>query len=283
MKPKKAKPAKAKTKKGPTAKAKTKKNTTSKVKASPKAKAKTKKKGERTHIIAIIDKSGSMNKVAKDAIGGFNQFLGDQKKLNGKATMNVVLFSSADNITPLYNDRILDIKDVQELTTETYVPDGSTALNDAIVQSMTSFKLKENNMKPSQKPHKVLVIIVTDGDENASREYPKSKVDEVKKLITMRKEQNWQFVFLCSTEDTALTGESLGISRGNTFQFTNDAVGNNVMYSTLSMATASFRNASTKSKSFSKLSNNLLAEDDVVDTKASISIDDADADGNISI
>lgn len=268
-KPKK-KPAAPKTKKKPIGKTKTAtaKKTTSKSKVS-------KKKGEKTHIIAIIDKSGSMHQVMNDAIGGFNKFLETQKKLKDKATMNVVLFSSHDKITPLYDDKILDVKDIQELNNKTYVPEGSTALNDAIVQSMTSFKLKENDMKKSQRPDKVLVIIVTDGEENASREYPKSKVDEVKKLITKRKEENWQFMFLCSTEDAALTGEALGVSKGNTFQYSNTAQGNEMMYASMAMATTNFRGASVKSKNFAKLSNNLLAEDEVDDTKSSpISPDD---------
>lgn len=255
---------KTKTKKKTTT-AKTKKKTTSKAKTSTKSKAKTKTKKnvEKTHILAIIDRSGSMDKVAKDAIGGFNTFLASQKKLKDKATMNVVLFSSHDRINPMYDDKMLDINDIQELNSTNYVPNGSTALNDAIVKSMTDLKLKINDMKPSQRPDKILCIIVTDGDENDSREYPKYKVDEVKKLILKRKEENWQFIFLCSTEDTALTGEALGFSKGNTFQYTNDSHGNEVMYAAVASAVSSYRSTSLKSKSFAKLSNNLLAEDDV--------------------
>lgn len=251
--------AKAKTKKKPIAKTKTKTKAT---------KTARKKKAEKTHIIAVIDKSGSMSSVAQEAMMGFNTFLAAQKKLKDKATMNVVLFSGPDQITPLYEDRILDVKEVEELTSENYRPNGNTALNDAIVQSMVSFKLKENAMKPSQQPDKVLVIIVTDGEENSSREYPKSKIDEVKKLITKRKTENWQFMFICSTEDAALTGEALGVSKGNVFQYTNDAVGNNIMYSTLSMATTSFRSASVKSKNFQAVSENLLS-DEVIDAAKS--------------
>lgn len=262
--------AKAKTKKKPTAKTKTKpKVTKSKVKP-------TKKKAEKTHILAIIDKSGSMSTIAQEAMGGFNKFLAEQKKLKDKATMNVVLFSSASQITSLYNGEILDVKDVQELTPLNYQPGGSTALNDAIVQSMTKYQLKINEMKPSQKPDKVLVIIVTDGEENASIEYPKSKVDEVKKLITKRKSENWTFMFLCATEDAALTGEALGVSKGNVYQYTNDIVGNAVMFSSMSLATASLRSTSVNSKDYQALSDNLLSDEVINNANSKVTTTDDD-------
>jgi len=270
-KTKKTATAKAKTKKKPTAKAKP--HTKVKAKKAKAVKAKTKKKGEKTHIIAIIDKSSSMASIASAAISGFNEFLASQKKLKDTATMNVVLFSSYDRITPLYNDQILDVKEIQELTPLTYVPEGMTALNDAIVQSMTSYKLKMNTMKPSKRPDKVLVIIVTDGEENNSREYPKSKVDEVKGLITKRKAENWQFMFLCATEEAALTGESLGVSKGNVFQYQNTALGNSVMFGAMSMAATSYRSVSTNDKNYKAKTDNLLAEDDVIETKIDVDTD----------
>lgn len=251
------------------AKAKTKPVAKKTAKPTSKTKTKRTKKAEKTHILAIIDKSGSMGPIAKDAMGGFNTFLAEQKKLKDKATMNVVLFSNPDSIV---SGNVIPLKDVEELTPKNYIPEGSTALNDAIVQSMTKLKLSMNDMKKSQRPDKVLVIMVTDGDENASREYPKSKVDEVRKLINLRKEENWQFMFLCSTEDTALAGEKLGISKGNTFQFTNDSVGNTQMYAKLSFATSSFRGMSVNESDYSLKSANLLNEDeDTANVKNSVS------------
>lgn len=273
------KTASAKTKKS-TAKAKTKaKPKAVKKKAAPKAKATRKKKAELTHILAIIDKSGSMNTVRKDAIGGFNTFLTAQKKQKDPATMNVVLFSSHDEITPLYDGKIVDVKDVQELTEATYVPNGSTALHDAMVKSMTDLKLKVNEMKPSKRPAKILVLIITDGEENASREYPKSKIDEVKKLVQLRKDENWQFIFMCSTEDTALTGEALGFSKGNVFQYTNDSLGNEKMFFAASNAASLFRSTSLQDKAYVTISNNLISDEAIVEKKKSKTVDvDSDND-----
>jgi len=265
---------KTNTKKKPnSAKAKTKK------KAAPKAKAKktkSKKKVEKTHILAIIDKSSSMSRVRMDAINGFNTFLRSQKKLKDKATMNVVLFSDWNKIQYLYEDQILEVSKIDELTEETYAPYGSTALHDAMVQSMSKLKLKVNDMKPSKRPDKILVVIITDGEENDSREYPKTKIDEVKKLVLKRKEENWQFIFMCSTEDTALTAEDLGFSKGNTYKYSNDSQGNAAMFSAVAGAATMYRSTSVRSKTFSKVSNNLMAEDETDQPDAKETLADQD-------
>lgn len=261
MKAKKTKKTAAKT----SAKKPAKKKPTAKAKASSKTKAKTKAKVKSkldyTHIIAVLDKSSSMHSVANAAMKGFNEFLTSQKALKGKATMDVLLFSSADKIE--YVSEGVDINEVAELTSETYQPNGTTALFDAIVKATSNYKLKYDALKPSKRPDKVLVIAITDGEENSSQEFPASKVGDVKALITKRKSENWQFMFLCSTEDAVLTGESLGVSRGNTMQFTNSDVGNQAMYSAVASAATMYRSTSLRSKSFSKISDNLLAEDDI--------------------
>lgn len=239
-----------------------KKKPTAKTKATSKAKAKTKSKAklDKTHIIAILDKSGSMYSVAKAAMDGFNEFLRSQKKVKGKATMDLMLFSYPTDIK--YTVEGQDIQTVEELNDKTYQPDGGTALHDAIVKATSNYKVKYDALTPAKRPEKVLVIIITDGQENASKEYPKSAVDQVKALITKRKSENWQFLFLCSTEDTALTGEALGVSKGNTLQFANTDFGNQAMYASVSSATMKFRTSSLRSKSYESMSNNLLAEDE---------------------
>jgi hypothetical protein len=246
------------------AKTSSKKKPTNKTKAkATKAKTKTKakaKKLDKTHIIAILDNSTSMSSIIQSAISGFNEFLDGQQKVKGKATMDVILFSSHDKYTVVEEGK--DIQEVKPMTSLTYVPNGNTALYDAIAKATTAYKLKHNDMKPSQRPDKVLVLIVTDGEENDSREYPRTDVDQIRNLVNKRKSENWQFLFLCSTENAALTGQALGVSAGNTLKFANTDLGNHVMYSTLSVAAANYRTTSVKSKNFNKVSENLLADAD---------------------
>lgn len=227
----------------PTAKKTTKKTVTKK--ASP-------KKTETTHILAVLDRSGSMSSVVIDAIGGYNTFIGEQKKLKDKATLSGTLFD--DQFEGLNGGKVLDINDVPELTTKTFVPRGSTALLDAIGKTINAYKADIAN-----KADKVLVIVITDGHENASREYNHRMVAD---LISEQKKQNWQFVFLCSTEDAITVGASLGVSQGNTLKFTNTANGNTRMYKTLSKSVASYRSMSFADADYQLKADSLIVDND---------------------
>lgn len=186
-----------------------------------------------------MDRSGSMREVAADAIGGYNNFLKEQKKLKDKATLSGILFDN--EFLPLNDGKILDIKDVPELNDKTFVPRGMTALYDAIGKSVNTYKseLISKNLKSADK---VLVIIVTDGAENASTEFTQKDIAD---LISYQKKNNWQFLFLCSTEDAITVSTSLGVSKGNTFQFANTAMGNAELYSKVSYAATSYRGMSS--------------------------------------
>lgn len=223
----------SKTKKTTTAK-----KTTKKVVAKKTTKKVVAKTKETTHIIAILDRSGSMREVAKDAIGGYNSFIDDQKKLKDKATVTGMLFD--DKFERLYNGKIINVKDVPVLTSATFIPRGMTALYDAIGKSVNNYKSEV--LKKGEVADKVLVIIVTDGHENASVEF---KQNDIADLIKYQKTQNWQFLFLCSTEDAVTVGTSLGVAKGNTFKFANTSAGNAKMYDKLSFATASYRGMSS--------------------------------------
>jgi hypothetical protein len=242
------------TKKAVTKSKKTTKTTTAK-KTTKKAVAKkpsTKTKSETTHILAVLDRSGSMSSVVNDAIGGYNTFIGEQKKLKDKATLSGTLFD--DRFEGLNGGQVLSINDVPELNRNTFVPRGSTALYDAIGKTINAYKTDAAN-----KADKVLVIVITDGHENASKEYSARDISD---LITHQKKQNWQFVFLCSTEDAITVGASLGVSGGNTLKFTNTGAGNVAMYATLNKSVASFRSMSLQDSNYAAKADSLIADNE---------------------
>lgn len=225
---------------------------TAKTKKTAKGKAKKttpKTHNETTHIIAVLDRSGSMQSVAKDAIGGYNNFLAEQRKGKDKATISGYLFD--DKFEKLYNGEVLNIKDVPDLTDKEFIPRNSTALLDAIGKAVVEYKATGN------KADKVLMIIVTDGEENASREFSRKDIAD---LISSHKKMGWQFLFLCSTEDALTTSQSLNISANNTFQFVNNSLGNQELYSKISFAASSYRGMATQDAFYADANGNLKSD-----------------------
>lgn len=127
------------------------------------------------HIITILDRSGSMESIKNDTIGGINAFVADQAKQTGKCTMTLVQFDTV--YETLYS--FVNAKDVEPRNTGNYIPRGGTALLDAIGRTIISEGQALAAMPESQRPGLVLLTIVTDGEENSSREMSYSKVKEM--------------------------------------------------------------------------------------------------------
>lgn len=189
---------------------------------------------EKTQIVCILDRSGSMDTIIEDAIGGFNEFIKKQKELEDDATMTVALFD--DHYDLLYDN--VDVKEVELFNKDSWSPRGLTALHDAIGKTITTVDNAHKKMKKKDVPEKVLVCIVTDGMENSSHEY---NSDSIKKLINKYEEKGWSFVYLAANQDAFDVGTSIGISGGNTYNFTADSNGISNVSNTLNNATTYYR------------------------------------------
>ena len=207
---------------------------------------------EKTHIICILDRSGSMSSIMSDSIGGFNTFLKQQKELPDEATITVALFD--DKYEMLYDN--IDIKKAKELTSAEWYPRGMTALYDALGKTINSEKARFAKMG-DEKPSKVLVCVVTDGLENASTEY---KINNIKDLIKDCEKQDWNFIYLAANQDAFDVGTSFGISGANTFTYTNDTMGVMNMSATLNDATTSYRSINSTDADFSVRSKSLVKD-----------------------
>ena len=205
---------------------------------------------EKTHIICILDRSGSMASIINDSIGGFNTFLKQQKALPDKATITVALFD--DSYDLLYDN--VDIKSAEELTNKIWFPRGTTALFDAVGKTINREKQNFARMG-NEAPAKVLVCVVTDGYENASKEY---KREDIQKLIKACEKDDWNFIYLAANQNAFDVGMSFGISGGNTFTYTADAGGVSAMSMTLNNASSSYRGMSTNSANFKTRSKSLI-------------------------
>lgn len=150
-------------------------------------------------LIFLLDRSGSMDICRDDTIGGFNSFVKDQAALGGKLT----LIQFDHEILTSYSD--VDLKNINPLTTETFQPRGSTALLDAIGETIKS-----------QKSSNPLVIILTDGQENASTKFTKA---HIKDLIEQKTKDGWTFMYLGANQDAFAEAGSLGIAPGRAVNY----------------------------------------------------------------
>jgi hypothetical protein len=182
-----------------------------------------------TEIVCILDRSGSMSSIRDDTIGSFNTFLKDQKELPGKATMSVMLFD--DEYQMLYDG--VNLECVEPLTTKTYVPGGTTALYDAIgiALNKAECRFKHGN--------RVLVAIITDGQENASKEYNKCQIMEFIKKCKNKYE--WEFLYLSASPSAFSDSESIGIDRNRTYHFMPTSHGMRGMMATYGCSISSYR------------------------------------------
>lgn len=188
-------------------------------------------------IINIIDKSGSMSTMLESAIDGFNGFITEQKQEEGDANVSTIMFNSRYEI--LYQD--VDIKKCDLLNNKIFIPNGTTALYDAIGITIDNEINKLGNIPIEERPIKTLCVILTDGYENASHKYSGSKIKEM--IVEMKKDFNWQFIFLAANEDASFTAETIGISKGNSYSWTNSSDGLKDAYKGINYATSSYRSS----------------------------------------
>lgn len=157
-----------------------------------------------TAIGLVIDRSGSMSSVAEDTKGGIKQFITSQKEKQGKASLTLVQF---DHEYQVLND-FSDLSAVDENAfLNQYEPRGTTALLDAIGRTVIEMSQKIEEMDSSERPARVIVTIVTDGQENSSREYTATKI---KTLVEEKRAAGWSFVFLGADLDSMTVAQSYG-------------------------------------------------------------------------
>lgn len=161
---------------------------------------------ENSALALVIDRSGSMQCIANDVVGSVKQFIGNQKQNPGKASLTVVQFDHCYEV-------IHDFEDLQTIDgdkfTKGYNPRGSTALLDAIGRTTLAMKQKLDSMPPADQPKRVVIAVITDGLENASREF---SLEKVKELIKQHEALGWSFMFLGATLDAVQVAESMGFS-----------------------------------------------------------------------
>ena len=192
-----------------------------------------------TELVFILDKSGSMSGLEADTIGGYNSMLKKQKSIEGECYITTVLF---DTNYELLHDRI-DIKAVSPITEKEYQVGGSTALLDAIGTTIHKIGNAQKHTAEDYRAEKVMFVIITDGEENSSREY---SAEKIKAQIEMQKTNyGWEFIFLGANIDAVQTAGRFGIGADRAIDYLADSEGTELNFQVMADAVATFRETGT--------------------------------------
>lgn len=198
------------------------------------------KKAMDTLVVFILDKSGSMMSCKDATISGFNEYINTLKKDKKISySMSFTLFDT------LFTERYTNepLKAVEELSTKNYVPDGMTAMYDAIGHTLSATE------KTLKKEQKVLCVIMTDGQENSSKEYTDKGIKDV--IAKLEKTGKWSFVFLGANQDSWLVGQKFGLAAMNVADFNATGAGVQATMQTMATNTAFFaQSASAQTRGY---------------------------------
>ena len=169
-------------------------------------------------IISILDRSGSMAGLEKDTVGGYNSFIAAQAKLPGDLKVTTILFD--DKYELLYSG----VKANEAMLNESnYTTRGSTALLDAVGKTILDIGARLANTKEEDRAEKIIFVITTDGQENASKEFNHVKIKE---MITHQREvYKWEFIFFGANIETEVVAQDLGINLDNAHSYVADEEG----------------------------------------------------------
>jgi hypothetical protein len=180
-----------------------------------------------------------MQRLTEDTIGGFNSMIEKQKKEEGEAYVTTVLFSGKHT---LLHDHV-NIHDVSPITDKEYFASGSTALLDAVGDTINTIGNRLNNTPEEDRPEKVIFVITTDGQENASREFSKNTIKEM--IEHQQDKYSWLFMFLGANIDAVGEASNLGINTQYARNYTASSVGTDSLYASVSNAIAYARGTET--------------------------------------
>jgi hypothetical protein len=225
-----------------------------------------------TELILILDRSGSMDSIWSDAVGGMKSFIQKQKEVPGDANLTLVLFDEPPFDTVYLRVPIREV-DINRL--DSFYPRNGTALLKAVSDTVDSIGQRLAAEREQDRPEHVMVIVQTDGEENSSNKgwspvrfdepwykswtnrwiksqeppYTKQKLqDKLKHQVDVYK---WEVVFLGADINAFDEGAAIGATRS--YQYNNTKGGTQALYSALSDSTTSYRGVGSFNEESDKL------------------------------
>lgn len=183
------------------------------------------------HYILIIDRSGSMHSIKDDAEGGINQFVKDHATLPGKATLSLYQFDTV-------HDTVCSFMPLGQVLPYTLVPRLGTALLDGVGFAITSEGVKLAKMPEDARPGKIVVVVATDGGENASHEYSNAQIQDM--TAEQQSKYGWKFTYLGANQDAFAQAGGMGVSAQGTLNYAASDVGTRSAYAAASASVSRY-------------------------------------------
>jgi len=207
-----------------------------------------------TYIIFVIDRSGSMESIRTDMIGGFNSFIKSQQDAK-LGDCRVFAYKFDTQYEAMFED--VDLNKVSLLNLDNYIPRGGTALYDSLGKTIIDIGTKLSAMKEEDRPEKVLVITITDGEDNShlvweslitgdSLRFDSTKVKEMvehQKLV-----YSWDFAYIGANQDSWAVASSMGYSVGTTMDYEATPAGTALAFAALDNSALRYRSAAPGAK-----------------------------------
>ncbi len=195
-----------------------------------------------TEIVVVLDRSGSMNDGRDDMEGGLNEFIKTQKECPGEAVLTLVQFDTEYEF-------VHKSKPIAAVGHVPLQPRGRTALLDALGRAIAEVKEAQGQLKDENKPAKTVVMVVTDGYENASREYTRQ---QVKKLVEEQTAAGWQFVYLGADVDAFAEAGAMGVAAAGTTNFNKTQMGIKAAYGATAQNVCMYRSGAKSDVAYSQ-------------------------------
>ncbi len=203
-------------------------------------------KKDLTELVFILDRSGSMSGLERDTIGGYNSMMEKQRDEQGEAFVTTVLF---DDEIEILHDRV-NLRGMVPITSNEYFVRGTTALLDAMGKTISKVGNAQKHSPESERAEKVILVITTDGMENASREY---SYEKVRKMVERQKTKyGWEFIFLGANIDAVAEARRFGIAEDRAARFNSDAKGTALNYQVVGDAVRELRSNRTMERDWKK-------------------------------
>lgn len=203
-----------------------------------------------TYIIFVIDRSGSMSSIKKDMIGGFNSFIKAQRDAN-IGDCRVFAYQFDTEYSTIFEN--LDVNKVADLTDATYQPRGGTALYNSLGKTINDMGAKLAALPESERPEKVLVVTITDGEDNSTltnfADAIQYNSEKVKGMVTHQTDvYKWDFAYIGANQDAWAVGGSMGVA--NNLNYVADSHGTAMAFDNLTKSTLRYRSAPLQAFAF---------------------------------